>query len=300
MRRFCIFVVSILAFLQSFSYSVMAQERVDFDLAKINGHFFFHAKSVQGNSLQIMLESGLPAFLVSRDFYEQNRSAIHFDSSDSKIRLFNELYHISFKADDFVNVGGAVYDGPIFVLDDFEGYSMPIQYLRLPSDSTALVLVDLPNGRLSVLPRNGVDVDSQLVVSLPMEIDKQIGFPVVEDTIFVESDSNKFSLQGRLIVDFGNPMLLFLRKQHPSIKDAMDRGSLVLHDTFNSQGEVVSRGLYAQKVTLLGYTFQEVSIGVTDKMPALNHLGLLGIPFFKVPVLFDFNQGRMMLLHNHK
>lgn len=295
MRRFSICVVSILAFLLSFTYSLIAQERVDFDLTKVNDHFFFQTKSVQGNSLQIMLESGLPAFLVNRDFYEQNRSAIHFDASDSKIRLLNELYHISFVADGKVNVGEAVYEGPIFVLDDFVGYRMPIQYLGLPSDSTALVLVDLPNGRLSVLPRNCVDVETRLIASIPMEIDKRIGFPVVKDTIIVESDSSTFALYGRLIVDFGSPMLLFLRKQHSSIMEAIDQGLLALSDAYNQQGVVVSQGFYAQNVTLLGYTFQEMTIGVTDKMPAIDHLGFLGIPFFDKPVLFDFNQGRMML-----
>lgn len=295
MRKFlCIATLLMLSLLSS-PCGLKAQDHVDFPLTLIGSHFFFQAQTLQGNTLQIMLESGLPAFLVNRDFYEQNRTTIQFDSSNSKIRLFDEMYRIAFKANGVVHVGEAIYDGPIFVLEDFEGYRMPIQYLTLPSDSSALVLVDLPQQRLSVLSRN-----TELPAfhrSYLLEMDNQLGFPVVEDSVWVQIDSSKFALPGKLVVDFGNPLMLFLFKQHPSVADAIAQGKLDLVDAYNAKGEMVAQGFFAPEMLLLGRELQEVSVGVTEKMPTLKHLGFLGIPFFDVPVLFDFHQGRMMLLN---
>lgn len=284
----------VLVGLLSLGQMLLAQESADFPLKKINDHFFFKAQSSQGDSLLIMLESSLPAFLVNRDFYDQNRAVLHFDSSESKIRLLNELYNISFVAKGVVPVGNAVYDGPIFVLEDFVGYRMPIQFLRLPSDTNALLLVDLPNSQLSVLPQSVANSFSG--TSYPLEMDQKVGFPVVEDTIRVLTDSGNFTLQGRLIVDFGCPMLLFLRKQHSSVVNAMDQGTLVLQDAYNDQGVAISQGFIASGLSFLGRNFQGMTIGVTDRMSALNHLGFLGIPFFDAPVLFDFKRQTMTIL----
>ncbi len=57
----------------------------------------------------------------------------------------------------------------------------------------------------------------------------------------------------------------------------------------------MAQGIYADQVSLFGQKYHDVSIGVTDKMQSLSHMGFLGIPFFSSPVVFDFDRGYMMV-----
>ena len=107
------------------------------------------------------------------------------------------------------------------------------------------------------------------------------------------SKGKQVRLKEDLIIDFGNPMLLFLMKQHKSFTRLMNRGQIELHDAYNADGVLVAQGLYSENTVICRKTFGETSIGVTDKMKSIGQFGFLGIPFFNVPVIFNFDKMEM-------
>lgn len=53
-----------------------------------------------GEQREIMVESGIPALLIGQDFYERALAGgdLAFEPSQAKIRLLNNLYEITYKA----------------------------------------------------------------------------------------------------------------------------------------------------------------------------------------------------------
>lgn len=270
--------------------SLFAQEK--FDLEQRGGHFFFTA-SINDTPAELMLESGIPALLVGDDVYETSlKSSGHlFEASKGKMRLLNKLYDIVYRADGEVAIGNALYVGPIFILKDYDGVSIPIQYLKDADSRKSVVTIDLNNKYLLIGEPEGKPTGKKYKLSF----DKELGFPVISAKIDITTPEGKAKLNGSLIVDFGNPSLLFLRKQHKSIEKAIAKKNIELKDAYDKQGNLVAQGIYANTVSMLGHQYSDISIGVTDKMQNLYHLGFLGIPFFSTSVVFDFDKGYMIV-----
>ena len=270
--------------------ATQAQER--FDLEKRGGHFYFTAE-INAIPVEIMLESGIPALLVGESVYDTCLKShdLAFQPSKQKIRLLNNLYNIIYRAEGEIMIGGALYDGPIFILEGFDGVSIPIQYLKDPITKRRMMTVDLKNNYLLV----GRAEDGVHGRKFNLSFDKELGFPLVSAKMKVATPDGSSTLKGNLIVDFGNPMLLFLLKQHASIAEAIDKGAIELKNAYNKQGQLVAQGIYANSVALFGRQYNDISIGVTDKMPAIEQLGFLGVQFFASPVMFDFDKGVMIM-----
>jgi hypothetical protein len=264
-----------------------------FELEKRGGHYYFTA-TVNDTPVELMLESGVPALLVGRSVYESclESSDLAFQSSKQNIRLLNNLYDIVFKAEGEVRIAGIIYDGPIFILEGYEGASVPVQYLKDPVSRRAILTIDLKNNYMRVGDVQDVSIKKKYKLSF----DENLGFPVVTGTIRLDTPEGRAKLKGGLIVDFGNPSLLFLMKQHKSLSKAIGKGTIGLKDAFDRQGNLVAQGIYALAVSMFGQTHHDISIGVTDKMKKIEQLGFLGTPFFTSPVVFDFDRGMMCLV----
>ena len=128
-----------------------------------------------------------------------------------------------------------------------------------------------------------------------LHLDKKTGFPIVKAELKISSQENYAKLKGNLIVDFGNPMLVFLMSQHRSVSKAIKNGKVTPQDAHDANGNVVAQGIYAETIIVCGQEYNDVSIGLTGKMTAIKELGLLGIPFFNSAVAFDFDKGRMFV-----
>jgi hypothetical protein len=270
--------------------TLLAQER--FELERRGGHYYFTA-TINAQPVDIMVESGIPALLVGQSVYDSCLSGgnLSFQPSQQKIRLLNRLYNIVYRAEGQVAIGNLIYDGPVFVLEGYEGVSVPIQRLKDASSGRAVVALDLGNNYMEVGCR-----DKRIGGrKFKLEFDPKLGFPLVTATIDVDTPEGRAKLKGRLIVDFGNPSLLFLLKQHPSLAKALEKDKIALKDAFDRQGRLVAQGLYAERVSLLGRSYADISIGVTDKMSSIEHLGFLGTKFFASPVVFDFDKGVMTM-----
>lgn len=270
--------------------NLSAQEK--FDLEQRSGHFYFKA-SINDTPVELMLESGIPALLVGDDVYETSlkSSDLIFEASKGKMRLLNKLYDIVYRAEGEVAIGNALYVGPIFILQDYDGVSIPIQHLKDADTRKSVVTIDLINKYLLV----GESEDKPAGKKYKLSFDKELGFPVISAKIDITTPEGKAKLNGSLIVDFGNPSLLFLRKQHKSIEKSIAKKNIELKDAYDKQGNLVAQGIYAKTVSMLGHQYSDISIGVTDKMQNLSHLGFLGIPFFSTSVVFDFDKGFMIV-----
>lgn len=263
-----------------------AQTAVKFTLERHDdGHYYFYAP-ICGQQEEIMLESGIPGLLVGRGFYEKymKNSGLKFEQSEAKVRLLNDVYPVAYQANGSLNVGKVVFDGPVFVLENFDGFSLPVQYLKAAGTGKKVVTVDLAELYFSVggpLTRQGT--------KFKLFYDKSTHRPFINASFTI--DGIEFS--GKLLVDFGNPMLLFLFRQHRCVNNAVVRKQIEIQDGYDSQGRLVSKGFSAKSVKLYGTEYKNLIIGVTGKYRNATELGFLGTPFFDAPVVFDFEDGWM-------
>ena len=262
-----------------------------YELNNHNGHLFMTA-DICGEQHEIMVESGIPALLIGLDFYERALAGVNlaFETSQAKIRLLNNLYEIAYKADGELQIGQDNYCGPIFILKGFEGISIPVQNLYDESGHRT-VFVDISNGRLSI-----GEITENTGQCYKLHLDKKTGFPIVKAEVAISSQQSNAKLKGNLIVDFGNPMLVFLMSQHRSVSKAIKNGKITPQDARDANGNVVAQGIYAEAVTVCGQEYYDVSIGLTGKMTAIKEMGFLGMPFFNSAIAFDFDNERMYIL----
>lgn len=290
MRKIRLFFLAIITLNILCTTTLLAQER--FDLSKRGGHYYFTA-TLGDKPVEIMVESGIPALLVGENIYESCLKShdLAFQPSKQKIRLLNNLYNIIYRTEGEIMIGGALYDGPIFILKDFNGVSIPIQYMKDSATKRKVMTVDLKEGYLLV----GQTDENLNGRKFKLSFDEELGFPIVAASVKLTTPQGRSKLKGNLIVDFGNPMLLFLLKQHESIAKVIEKGKIELKNAYNKQGELVAQGIYANSVSLFGQEYNDKSIGVTDKMPVIKQLGFLGVQFFTSPVVFDFDKGVMIM-----
>lgn len=290
MKRFFLLVIVTLSLLFSLNTSY-AQEK--YDLQNRNAHYYF-TTTVAGEKADIMLESGIPAMLVEREFYEKvlKNTELVFEPSESQIRLLDKLYKIPFRSEGKVAVGNLIFDGPVFILDGFSGISMPIQYLKTVNGKKTFIALDFHGNTMSVSNQNP-EVNGE---KYKLRIDKKMGFPIVRSVLKMNTETGSATLKGDFIVDFGNPELLFLMKQSKTVERAIQKGNLDMIDVISGKSfEVIGKAIRAQKLVICGRTFNEKSIVVTDKMPAIKQVGFLGVPFFEQKVVFDFAGGVMIV-----
>ncbi|MCR4965629.1 MAG: hypothetical protein K6A41_08245 [Bacteroidales bacterium] len=266
-----------------------------FPLMSKGSHIFFTA-SIDGEPVEIMLESGLPAFLIEEKFYEQHlkKTDIPFEPSQAKINLFHDSYSILLRANGKINIGESVYEGPIYILKDFNDLRLPIQYLKDAKTNKAVVEIDLPEKRMSI----GEDgIESTHYQKFKFSYNEK-GMPTIRTVLLLTTARGEAKLKGDFILDFGNPMFLFMMRQHKSLEKAVKKGDVELKDAYNNEGVLVAQGIYAVKLSLAGRDYSDIPIGVTDKMETINQLGLLGIPFFSTPVVFDFDKKVLRVYEN--
>ena len=269
---------------------LFAQEH--FDLEKRDGHFHF-AATINGAPADIMVESGIPALLVGEKIYESHlrSSDLDFQPSGQKIRLLNHLYNIIYRTDGEVRISNVIYDGPVFILEDYDGASIPIQYLKDPVSRRSVLAIDLENNSLTV----GQPIEKVNGTRFRLSFDKDLGFPVVAATVKLATSEGDSRLKGNLIIDFGNPSLLFLLRQDKSLTKAINKKRIELKDAYDKNGRLIAQGIYAETVSLFGQEHHDISIGVTDQMQSIGQMGFLGTKFFTSPVVFDFDKGFMMM-----
>lgn len=120
------------------------------------------------------------------------------------------------------------------------------------------------------------------------------GMPVVNTLLSMDVDGRNVRMKGNFITDMGNGSLLFLNKSQASVERALADSQVQLKEARDMKGKVVAEGLFADKLTICGRTYNDVSVGV-NKFKSLDECGFLGVKFFTMPAVFDFDKGKMYL-----
>ena len=116
-----------------------------FDLVKKNGHYFT-SSNLNGVPVDMMIESGTPALILSTSFFHKNQSNLSLDLKENshKMRFVNKVYDMKYSGKGKLKFGNVLYDGPVFILDGTINASLPIQYLKNPNDGSCIVEINLP------------------------------------------------------------------------------------------------------------------------------------------------------------
>ncbi len=283
----------LISILIMFANVIIAANSIEFTLEKESGHYYT-TTTLNGIESRIMIESGIPALLISRQFYESHHKQFNLDlkKSDKRMRLLHKQYDINFTAEGQIKIGNAIYIGPIFILDGDIVPLVPLQFLKNPVDGSSIISLDLNNKKLSLHLNDELNRIAAQCDSFPLKLSND-KMPIVNSTLNMHIANKACTMQGDFIVDMGNGSLLFLMKQHHAVKQMINENELTLLEAKNPQGVVVAEGLYADTLTICGKSFEGVSLGVTDAMSSIKEAGFLGIKYFTTSTIFDFEAGKM-------
>ncbi len=278
----------------SLSICGQSSKDIEFTLYKAGGHYFIES-DINGDSIDLMLESGIPALLIDEEFYVENQPRLHLDvvASNSKLNLGGRIFEIKYTSEGKVNIGKAFYEGPIFVLAGESIPKLPIQYLKNPNDNSSIITIDLPNNSMRMEAEASFKERKGTLFKRNFTYNKNMGWPVINTKLVISSANKNAEMNGKFIIDFGNASLLFLMKQHKGVDSMIADSGLELQEARNPQGQVVAEGLFAEKVTILNSEFTNASVGVTDKMKTIKEAGFIGLKFFQNPITFDFDKKKI-------
>ena len=273
---------------------IMAQADDVFKLTKENGHFFLNT-SVNGIDARLMLESGVPGLMMSDVFYEAHKESLQMEVKpcNERIRYLGRIHNIKYTGQARLRIGDAIFEGTVKIADGNHGLMIPINMLRHASDNSGIVGMDLTNSELRICERQHLARRVKDAPALDLTFNKW-NMPVVSSRLEMDVDERSISLEGNFIVDMGNGSLLFLNKSQTNVVKMLNDGQVRLKEARDNNGKIVAEGLYADRLTICGRTYKGVSVGVSS-FKRLDECGHLGLKFFTMPVLFDFDKGKMYL-----
>ena len=276
------------------SSTITAQNDAVFKMTKENGHFYFDA-DVNGAKAKLMLESGIPGFMIGESFYEAHKEELKLDVKESteRIRFLSGMRQVKLTAQARLCIGDAVFEGPIKIIKGNEDLKIPIQMLFHASDGSNIVKIDLKNSEFSVVSSANLQNYTKDATSLDLSFNKW-NMPIVNTRLTMDIDGRTVGIKGNFIADMGNASLLFLNKSQSSVIKMLNEERLRLQEARDTKGRVVAEGLYAKKLTICGRTYHEVSVGV-NPFNSLNECGFLGLKFFTMPTIFDFGNNKLYL-----
>ncbi len=89
----------------------------------------------------------------------------------------------------------------------------------------------------------------------------------------------------------------FLMKNNTTVKEILEDSRLPLSVATNKEGKAIAEGLYAEKLQIGNFTFNDVSIGVTSKLKSFEKFaGLIGLKFFQNPFIIDYVNRELIIL----
>ena len=272
----------------------MAQSDPTFKLEKENGHYFLNT-SVNGISTKLMLESGVPGFMMSESFYEAHKNVLKLPVKpcNEKIRYLDGMHNIKYTTQARLRIGDAIFEGTIKIADGDHALMIPINMFRNATDDSGIARIDLSNNELRIVSRASLPSLVKDATTMDLSYNK-LGMPVVNTQLSMDINGRNIRLKGNFIADMGNGSLLFLNKSQSIVASTLADSHVTLKEARDRNGKVVAEGLFADKLTICGRTFIDASVGVS-KFPSLDECGFLGVKFFTTPAIFDFDKGKMYL-----
>ena len=130
-RLFLLFLLATAMVTQLVAQQPTALGDAVFKLNKEDGHFYSET-TLNGVPASVLLESGVPGFMMSVAFYETNKDSLQLEvkESDEKIRYLGGIHQIKYTAQARLRIGDAIFDGPIKIVDGEHKLMVPIHMLR--------------------------------------------------------------------------------------------------------------------------------------------------------------------------
>ncbi len=272
----------------------MAQSDPAFKLEKENGHYFLNT-SVNGIGAKLMLESGVPGFMMSESFYEDHKDLLNLQvvPCHERIRYLGGMHNIKYTAQARLRIGDAIFEGTIKIADGDHALMIPINMFRNAADDSGITRIDLSNNELRIISRASLPSLVKDAAAMDLSYNK-FGMSVVNTQLSMDVNGLNIKLKGNFIVDMGNGSLLFLNKSQSIVESTLADSHVTLKEARDRNGKVVAEGLFADKLTICGRSFVDASVGVS-RFPSLDECGFLGVKFFTTPAIFDFDKGKMYL-----
>ena len=149
---------------------------------------------------------------------------------------------------------------------------------------------------MSLLSRNRLAQDTIGCNSFPLYKMERSLYPAIYTHLTLFTQYKTVQMDGKFVVDLGNAGLLYISNSNDTVAKMIETNELKLLPVKDKSGKVVSKGLYADQCAIAGYTFRNVSIGVTDMFADV--AGMLGLKFFETPVILDFSRKRFYIKPN--
>ena len=275
-----------------------SQENI-FELSKIkSGHYTFPVKLNNELEATALLESGIPAMLVDSAFIFKNLDKAGLElipgGKNEKMNLGGKLYHITHKVKGKMSVGkDVIYNGDIFVLAHYNqlyDVAIPIQNLSLKKKSSVLYL-DLNNNLLKVCSRKEFTRKKEYR-KMDINTDTYMNMPAIKTKLMVDIGREATPLDGNFVIDFGNPMFLFLHDHNKNIAEWIEENNIELQKAYNKEGKVVAQAFVPKKCSVESLDFKNPPIVITTALPRFTSEGNWGLKFFQnVIAVFDFAKG---------
>ncbi len=296
MRRFlCVILVMFVSTAVSLAArAIVPIEDSAYRLNFYNGHFYFDAV-VEGIPVKdILLESAIPGLLIGEDLFEKSFNHFGLENLEKqegkKIVLHNNSYEIEYIHPMTLNINDGVFSGKVFVLKGYDKLALPVQYFAYKNSSKPYLKIDIAGKVMEFIN----DEEWDKTTYRQFELERIKGFPIVSTEFTVESSGKTGVIpNSRYILDFGNGSLVFLMKWNKEVDLMLNNSGIEAFEAKNRDGQIISEAIMADTCIVCGRLFENQPIGVTDRMKPLQAFsGLIGLKFFTVPVVFDFERGK--------
>ena len=272
---------------------------VTFNLKYKEGHYYINS-DINGVPASMMIETGVRGLLIDSKFYETHKDELLFDLKESniKLRFHWGTYNVKLAGRAVVRIGDVVYKGYVFVVDKFGKIVLPVQYLRNEKDRSSIVRLDLKASKMSMLSRSRLAQDTIGCNSFPLHKTERLLFPAIYTHLTIKTDYTTAQMDGDFVVDFGNAGLLCLLKNNTAVAQMIEENEAEFTPSKGKWNNVSNKGLRDCTCVIAGYTFNNASIRVLDKLKIDGVAGLIGLKFFETPVILDFSRKRFYIKPN--
>ena len=262
-----------------------------------SGHYAFHTLLNDRVLSSVMIESGIHAALIDSAFIHKHQHelglTIRPNNMNKEINLGGTVYRITHRAKGPLKMSGCVYEGELLVLAHYRDeteVTIPIQRLHQKNDwGSRIVMLDIKNKHMRMLTRE--ELRRWDCPRHKINRRSYMRMPAINTTIAIKTSDSTLSLKGNFTIDLGNPMPLYLREQSLGVQQLLDENkAITLTAGYNQRGEVVAQAFKPLSSEILGHTFTQPTICVTDKLQRFTTDELIGLPLFtEHAVAFDFD-----------
>lgn len=267
-----------------------------------SGHYAFFTLLNDKVMGEVMIESGIYTAIIDSAFFFKHKKELGIIASpndrNKEMNLGGKVYRITHRAKGTLPMGNMKYKGEMLILSNYKNdtpITLPIQNLHHRSDwGSRIIMLDLDGGKLQMISRS--ELHQWTAKRFKINRNTYGRMLAIKSTIVFDTPEGQKELQGNFNIDLGNPMLLYLISQSTAVKELLEKDAGMRPSVGTTQNGHTITTLTPQQCSLLGQTFENPIICITDKLTRFNTEGLIGLPFFKGSIVaFDFENNYLYI-----